>query len=257
MQRFIAILCCALASVSSASLATAQTNANADLLVIADGTRYVVPMLGTNKFGTDYKIWQVGAEGQGWGVETAEFKISVTGTADYDPSIGYGVAVTDFGAPSIFGFFFASPILPVGTPNTVRSSLAGALTDFTGDGVSLMPTLADADGDTLLELQTSDVTAPLTNMGVDVGTGVSFPAGASGALYAVGPFAVGPQAGPGPGPWTGLQASLGFSLSGNGDIAVLTGFAEILPIPEPSALALAGMLAGLFALRQRSARLIS
>jgi hypothetical protein len=151
---------------------------------------------------------------------------------DPDPMISYGISVTDFGAPSVFGFFFSTPIVPVVGPNTVDASIAGALNDFTGNGVSITPTGP--------LLQSSTVSLPLTSMGVDVGPAAAYGPGAPGAFYTYGAFAAGPIPGP-VGAWTTLSATLGFTLSGGGDIAVLTGFAQIVPIPEPSSFALLGM----------------
>lgn len=253
MRCFLGILLVGTLTISSATSSYAQTSkTDATLDIVADGTRYVVPVTSGIKQGTDFKTWMIGGE-NGFQVQTPEYSISVSGAADYDPSILYGISVTDFGAPSAFGFFFASPIVPTGTPNTVRSSLSGALTDATGNGVSITPTLPDVDGDSLFELQTSDLTAPVTNMGIDVGAGFTSGPGPSGALFVLGPFSVGPVAGPGPGPWTGLQATLGFTLSGGNDVASINGFVEILPIPEPSSLALAAIVAAAALVRRRVA----
>lgn len=185
-----------------------------------------------------------------WGIETPEFEVMVEGMMDPDPSIGYGIAVSDFGAPSTFGFSFFTPIVPTGPATTVDASVAGALTDLTGDGVSITPTGAT--------LQTSSVFAPMTSMGVDVGAAAAFPAGAPGALHTYGPFVDGPKSGPvAAGAWTGLGVSTSFSLSGGGDIAALTGFAQVLTAPAvPDAGASAALLGltflGLGAARRRS-----
>jgi hypothetical protein len=160
-------------------------------------------------------------------LETPDFVITLSSVMDPDPSIAYGIAVTDFGAPSTFAFLFSTPIVPTGFPNQVNASLVGGLTDFTGDGVSLTPTGAFA--------QTSSLGLPLTSMGVDVGAAFAAGPGNPGAFYAYGPYAAGPIAGPGPGPWTVLQTLTDFKLSGNGDIAALTGFAQIVTAPVPEA----------------------
>lgn len=233
MRRFAIVSGLGILISASTIAAQAQTTQRlATLQVVADGTTYTVPMHSEAKHDTGDYVWRIGGDGSGWQITTPDFSISVTGEANEDPYITYGIAVSDFGAPSAFGFFFTTPIVPTGSPNTVRSSISGALTDVAGDGVWLTPTLADADGDTVAELQTSDLTAPVTNMGVDVGPAVMFPAAPS-ATYPFGAFTAGPQPGPGPGPWTGLQASLGFMLSGGSDFAVITGLAEIVAVPEP------------------------
>lgn len=64
--------------------------------------------------------------------------------------------------------------------------------------------------------------------------------GPAGAFYTYGPFTAGPLAGP-VGAWTTLSATLGFTLSIGGDIAVLTGFAQDRAGAQPSSIALLGM----------------
>ncbi|MBX9631137.1 MAG: PEP-CTERM sorting domain-containing protein [Burkholderiales bacterium] len=168
-------------------------------------------------------------------VAVDEYEIAITrALLDPDPSISYSLSVTDFGAPSTFMFTFFTPIVPTGFPNLVTASLAGTLTDSTGDGVTITPV-----GPTI---QTSFVGAPLTTMGVGVDIGES----------------VGPIAGPGGSTWTQLSVETGFTLSGGGDVAALLGFAGIvegqLPtrVPEPGALALVGVaFAALLAARRR------
>ncbi len=182
--------------------------------------------------------------------ETSEFSLNIFDTyMDPDPVIAWGIAVTDFGAPSSFAFLFSTPTVPVSGNNTVEASIVGGLTDFTGDGVSLTPTVGT-------DVQHSFVGNPMTPMGVDVGSAYSTGPGIPGSLYNYGAFMAGPIAGPGPGPWTQLQANVDFGLSGNGDIAVLTGYASIVdnapPIPEPATLLLlGGGLAGAGLLRRR------
>lgn len=183
-------------------------------------------------------LWGIGSwdsninDFTGFEVTTGDFSASISGVLDPDPMISYGISVTDFGAPSVFGFFFSTPIVPVVGPNIVDASVAGALNDFTGNGVSITPTAP------LLQLST--VGLPTTSMGVDVGPAAAFGPGPAGAFYTYGAFSAGPMAGP-PGVWTVLSTTIGFGLSGGGDIAVLTGFAQIVPVPEPSSLCLLGM----------------
>jgi hypothetical protein len=184
--------------------------------------------------------------------ETGEGSLTVDGFFDPDPMFAYGLAVVDFGPPSTFGFFFSGPIVPTGPGTTVAASIVGGLTDFTGDGVSLTPTAAHT--------QVNDVGPPTTNAGVDVGDPFAAPPGLPGAFYAYGPFGAGPMPGPAGGPFTSMDVSAEFTLSGGEDIAALTGFFSITEaptaIPEPSTLALAGLgAAGLAGwARRRAAR---
>jgi hypothetical protein len=214
-----------------------------------DGTEWSVPIgfapeLGLYGIGT----WDPGTESfSGFDLTTeAGDHVNISGVLDPDPAISYTIGVTDFGAPSVFGFFFLSPIVVGALPTSVDASVTGGLTDFTGNGVTITPTAAF--------LQIADVGAPTTNMGVNVGGPVSGGPGPSGALYAYGPFSDGPQPGPA-GPWSTLSVTIGFSLSGGADSAALNGFAQIVEVPEPSSVCMLAMGAlGLlyFARRRRA-----
>ena len=198
-----------------------------------DGERYSIPVSwnpNTQHYGLGTYDPETGEfSGATW--ETSEFMATINGEYDPDPQVSYGISVQDFGAPSVFGFFFLSPIILPPGPNTVNSSIAGALNDVNGSGVSITPTLGP-------NIQLADLGAPATNMGVDVGPAAIHGAAAPGAFYTYGPFVDGPQPGPA-GAWTSLSVTLGFSMSGGSDIAVLTGFAQI--VPEPSSSVLLGL----------------
>jgi len=101
----------------------------------------------------------------------------------------------------------------------------------TGDGLTLAPTPA-------AKMQTNWLNLA-TNMGVDVGLGLSHGPGIAGRSDIVGPYFSGPQAGP-LGVWNSLGIGVGFSLTGYQDIATLNGFASVVPIPEPTSLLLLG-----------------
>lgn len=183
------------------------------------------------------------------GSQTYQFELNITteggdtvtggGELDPDPDIAYGVAVTDFGAPSSFSFVFSVPLVtPLSPQIDVDASIAGGITDFTGDGAWINPSLADLDGDGFAEVQTADLDGG--NMGVDVGPAALYGPGPPGANHTY-QHSDGPRVGPGGGPYNTLSLSLSFGLSGGGDIFSVTGFAQALQgprIPEPSSMAL-------------------
>lgn len=173
--------------------------------------------------------------------------IVIAAAANADPVIAYGIAVVDFGAPSTFGFSFSVANDLPASPNTVvNSSIVGGLTDYTGNGVSISPVA----GATLLQDNYLD---NLPAFVWSVGPGVAFGPGDPGAHYVYGPYNYGPAPGPGNPPLGGnFTTTLDFILTGEGDIAVLTGYCAIVPAPIPPTLLLMGVgLLGLVGLRLR------
>jgi len=159
-------------------------------------------------------------------------KVTISAMANADPTISYGIAVTDLGAPSIFGFVFAIPVVLPALPTAVSASIVGGLTDFTGDGVAITA------------LNTSGLVQDNNLAGVafiwSVGPSAAFGPGPAGSLYTYGSYTFGPAAGPA-GPYAGtFTTTVSFGLSGGGDIAALTGSCSIDPVPLPPALLLLG-----------------
>jgi hypothetical protein len=177
-----------------------------------------------------------------------EYRAMATGAFDPDPSLSYGIAVTDFGAPSNFTFSFTMPIVPTPAPTEIESSIVGGLTDFTGNGVSITPSLADLDGDSIPELQIASANA--LNLGIDIGPAAAFGAGPAGALHNFADLEP-EQNGPMVGIYTSLQLLTGFTMSGGGDVGAFTGYVRLDQndgiIPEPSTLAL-GVIAAVMAI---------
>jgi hypothetical protein len=170
---------------------------------------------------------------------------SLNVTFNQDPSIAYGVAVTDFGAPSLFGFVFATPIFATANPASVRSTFSASFTDAGQNGLfSSTPPVSDPDGDGIDESQTFDVfDGVLKNAGVDIAAAFAF-AGAPGTSDSLPAEADGLIPAPAGGPFTGLQLSLFTTLSGGGDIYTANGLGEIVETAVPdagSSLALLGM----------------
>ncbi|HTM54093.1 MAG TPA: PEP-CTERM sorting domain-containing protein [Pirellulales bacterium] len=229
-----ALLVAVVAAPASATVVAAIASAS------VDGTSYDVPV-GSNPDGLfGIGSWDSSKQNfTGWSVQTADYKIQISGAMDPDPISSYGITVTDFGAPSTFGFFFSTPIALGPGPTTVNASVSGSLGDFTGNGVSITPTLGDPDGDGFPELQVNTVGLPTTNMGVDVGLANAH-AAAPPTTYPLGPYNAGPQPGPA-GPWSTLDMTVGFILSGGGDTATLNGLAQIETVPEPSTFVLGAL----------------
>jgi hypothetical protein len=228
-----------LASVGQAARVELGDDQTATVVMTADGIPYDVPLL----FDDEKGIWEVGYfDDFGNKVEeytvtrAGEWECSIKGAIDPDPSHDFALSFTDTGTPTTFTFTATSPMVPpIGFPNTVNASIVGGLTDLTGNGVSVTPAplpLVPADGDGIPELLMSQVGVPITSMGVDVGLPES-------GIGTYGPYAAGPTAGPGPGPWTILTTTLSFTLSGGGDTFATTFHSEI--VPEPSSFVLAGI----------------
>jgi len=169
-----------------------------------------------------------------------------TDISPVDPVIAWGMVATNLAAvPVPFGFAVGVPVVMPALPTTVAASAVGGMTDLTGNGVAVIPTNVPSG------LLQDNIFAGFT---WSVGPAVAFPAGAPGAIYPYGPFAFGPA----PGPLGGagiLFDSVGFTLTGFGDIASLTGFCSIVPIPvPPSAFLLGTGLLGLLGFGWRRAK---
>jgi hypothetical protein len=177
--------------------------------------------------------------------ETAEGRIEMSGVVDPDPSIGFTIGVTDFGAPSIFGFTIINPLAPLfSNPSVVLDSLAGGVTNAAGPNVVVTalppPPGIPVDGDLITEMQVYTLSdnfgATYKNVGLDSGPSATFPLTVGfGATY--GPFNLGPVPTIAGGPWTHMRADVNFSLSGDGDQISLTGFKLLIPEPATSLIA--------------------
>jgi opacity protein-like surface antigen len=154
--------------------------------------------------------------------------ISFNVTTNIDPFISYGLTATNVTAnPVNFGLVIpVFNITPIGS-GSVTASISGGVTDATGNGVAIDPLLGDN-----IQLNQTD-----------------------NAVWGVGgPFAVGPPpgsytyppaffAGVFPGPHTVFGELVAFSLTGDFDVASLTGYCSIAtPIPGGLVLVGSGLL---------------
>jgi hypothetical protein len=172
--------------------------------------------------------------------QTSQYQVTSIAVGKPDPYFAFGLTVTNnSSAPLAFAFGYAVPIVPVTTANAVYASFSGSVTDVTGDGLSILPTGPDADGDGVVEMQVNFLDGGV-NAGVDVGDGFVLGPGTPGSSAAFGPSDSGPQAGPA-GNWSQLGTDVAFSLTGNHDVATLNGYVGITPVPEPTTMALLGL----------------
>jgi hypothetical protein len=259
-------LSAALLAVSLCACAPAFLSA-ATITFLVDGQAVDVPNYWAHNPTTgrgEYHIGDPAKPDQPWVWQNAEGGISLLGALDPDPSLMFNGTVTDFGAPSNFGFIFSMPLAPlVPNPSTVFDSLAGSATNGSvNDGGVTITALAPpmgipVDGDGVTEIQvftlSDDNGLTWKNVGLDSGPTTTIP---------LGPFASGlyPASNQGPvlnpligGPWTNMRADINFGLSGGGDTFSFNGAKVLEPVPEPATgilLLVAAALLG--SLRRRS-----
>jgi len=191
------------------------------------------------------------------------YSIQIDVSFNQDPSIQYGVAVTNTSTSAMnFSFLFSQPISSTPTPGSVTASLSGSTTKGGGNPgvVTVTPQAAPAGvpGDpdnppgNQLQVFTLSTTGgpPLTNAGLDLGPAFSSNPTLTSDTY--GPFNEGPQAGPiASGLYNFMRLDLNFSLSGNGDVFTFNGSALVTPEPEIAALLGLGLIALGYAGRRR------
>jgi hypothetical protein len=193
--------------------------------------------------------------------DAGDWRVEIFAELDPDPSIGYAIAVTDFGAPSVFGFSFINPIVPTAAPGLVLASLSGSTTNAGGvAGVVTVTPMAPpvgipVDGDLIAEIAvyTLSQNAGVTylNAGQDFGPLFSSSPALVSDVY--GPFNGALGAGPaGAGSYNQMRVDVNFLLSGGGDIFTFNGSA--LVIPEPATLSLLALGLGALAAAGRARR---
>jgi hypothetical protein len=192
-----------------------------------------------------------------WVAQTSEYQITLTATLDPDPQIVYAAAVIDFGAPSVFGFVFALPIVPTPAPGFVTHSESSSTTDaggVAGTPVTALPPIGiPVDGDLVTEQFVYTLSQNggglLLNAGLDI-RGSFAGASPSDTQAAIN---LGPIAGPaGAGFYDYMRIDVNFSMTGGGDAYTFNGIATV--VPEPAAAALFGLGLGGLALFGRRRR---
>jgi hypothetical protein len=187
-----------------------------------------------------YKIGYSDAD-QGYTWETPEGEVTLSGILDPDPSLVFGGAVIDVGAPSSFSLSFVLPLTAQGS--MVRDSFSGSVTNAAGSGVTVTalapPAGIPPDGDGVTEVQvytlSNDGGSTWMNVGLDQMPTTVVPLGV-GNTASTGNFTGGPIPVIAGGPWTHMRADVNFRLTGGGDIFTFSGIKAL--VPEPSTFAL-------------------
>jgi hypothetical protein len=157
-------------------------------------------------------------------------------------------------------------------PNQVRASMAYALTDVGNNGVTLTPSpnVSPQDANNGPETQifrlTSSAAQPGVNnaswksAGVDVGTAKTHTGFGAGVFSFQEGFIAGPIASSPTTQWNWMQTRTRFTLTGGGDSVGISGYAEIVPVPEASQWAMMivglGLVGGATKLRRRSSQFV-
>lgn len=160
---------------------------------------------------------------------------SVNGNVD--PFMTYGFSAKNNTAfTQTYTFAIGEAIVPtISGAYTLYADIAGSLTNgVAGSNVAITPVNAKLQ---TLRLST-DNGATFVNAGVDVGDAASN--GTARGSYNYGTFAANSS---GSGNYNYWEIETKFNLSGGRDVATMSGFAEITPVPEPEKFAL--LLAGL------------
>jgi len=183
------------------------------------------------------------------------FDRATGGNVDPFMTYSYSVSNNTSGALAVSAYF-TSAIIPAvnGQANTVSARASGILVDATGNGAALTysPSTTSFQSFALSSLVNAPQgDASFVNAGVDVGAQASIAAGTPGSVAFINTVDSGVITGP-LGVWNTMQMYTHFTLSGSGDIALVTGYGEINPVPEPSDLAF--MLSGLVVTASMMAR---
>jgi hypothetical protein len=208
-------------------------------VVTIDGQSSAIPVVETEKGFTLPETWTVRAEGA-----TVEIRQL---SADFDPVMVLAIGVIDLGAPSVFDVFLFGPLVPA-LSGQIESTLSivGGLTDGT----------VPADGSSIgLGVLPQTAQGTIENVGViDVGPALGFAAEPDRAFsyggYSTTAITDCNLFG---GTCDSFDLHISFTGAGGGDGYALTAVHEVQAVPEPSTLALLGLVGAITLIRRRKA----
>lgn len=171
--------------------------------------------------------------------------ISFTAAGNVDPFMSYGFSArNNAGITQTYTFTMGEAIVPTITgAYDLHAEVSGSLVNPAGTGTLVInPALADGDGDGIAELQalrlSNDGGSTYVNGGVDVGQKITVASGTASQGYGI--YNADTS---GAGSFNYWAIETKFTLTPNKDVAVIAGYVEITPVPEPvsSAMLLAGL----------------
>jgi hypothetical protein len=173
-------------------------------------------------------------------------------SANVDPYMTYGLSIKNStSGTASYGFSFSESLVPpVSGAYSLYADISGSVVNA-GAGTTLA--LNTTSGSTVQKVFLDDGYGPVP-ASVDVGGAFAL-ASTGGAGYGAAGSATN-SGFLGTGAFTSWGFNVNFSLTGGGDVATLSGYAEITPIPEPQTYALlaAGLLGVGMMLRRNSQR---
>jgi hypothetical protein len=252
-MRLLLKLCAAVTGVVAGLAPSFPARAASVMLTVDGGAAMSLPTYQDGKFTlVDGSSCEQSAPSGACLVESAgAWRVELFAQLNPDPDIGYAIAVTDFGAPSTFGFSFLQGIVPTAAPGLVQASLSGSTTN--GGGVAGPVTITPVapplgiptDGDLIPEIQvytlSTDGGATFLSAGLDLGPAFTSNPALISDVY--GPFNTALVGGPAAaGAYDTMRVDVNFGLSGGGDIFTFNGSAFVIPEPATAGLLALGLV---------------